>query len=52
MTLPSAEQLKYAQEVAEKLGKQIDPEWLNNGLILSNWAKSNMGKIIERSEER
>jgi len=48
MALPTAEQLAYAQVVADRLGKTIDPEWLKDGLILSMWAKSEMGKVIEK----
>ena len=47
MALPTNEQLKYAQEVAEKLGRQINPDLLKDGLKLSMWTKSNRGKFIE-----
>lgn len=47
MSLPTDEQLIIAQEVADKLCKRIDPDWLKDSLKLSMWTKSNRGKVME-----
>jgi len=39
MSIQTDEQLMVAQEVADKLCKRIDPDWLKDSLKLSMWTK-------------
>ena len=47
MQSPTEEQIAYAEYIAEKLDRTINPEWLKNRLYLTMWTKSNKGKLKE-----